>query len=184
MKQTKLHGRILWITETAIMLALLVSVQGITAGLGNQFITGSCVNLILAVTALAAGLWAGAVVAVVSPFLAFLFGIGPKFIQLLPAVAAGNLVLVLVLALVIGKERRTVWRNAAGWIGAAVAKFAVLYLLMVKLLVPTLVSGGVIPEKASLAISAQFSWPQLVTALIGGGLAVIIVPVLRKALKK
>lgn len=184
MNQSKTHRRILWITETAVMLALLVAVQGVTSGLGNQFVTGSCVNLILAVTALVVGLWGGAVVAVVSPFLAFLFGIGPKFIQLLPAVAAGNLVLVIVLSLVAGKEKLPLWRNAVAWIGAAAAKFAVLFVLMVKILVPALVSGGVIPQKASAVLATQFSWPQLVTALIGGGLALLVTPLIRKAIKK
>jgi hypothetical protein len=30
----------------------------------------------------------------------------------------------------------------------------------------------------------MFAWPQLVTALIGGGIALLITPVLRKALRK
>ena len=42
-----------WITRTAICLALLVCVQFVTKSLNQQLITGSCVNLILAVTALA-----------------------------------------------------------------------------------------------------------------------------------
>ena len=84
--------KVRWITETAVLLALLIAVQGLTAGLGNQFVTGSCVNLILAVAAALAGLWSGAAIAVLSPFLASLLGIGPKFVQLLPAVALGNLV--------------------------------------------------------------------------------------------
>lgn len=179
-----MNKKIRWITETAIMLALLVAVQGVTSGLGNQFVTGSCVNLILAVTALMVGLWGGVTVAVVSPFVAFLFGIGPKFIQLVPAVAVGNLVLVLVLCFLLGTGKKPYWLQIAAWLGAAVAKFVTLYLLMVKLLVPTLVAGGTIPEKAAAAMSVQFSWPQLVTALIGGAVALLIVPVLRKALKR
>lgn len=176
--------KILWIAQTAVMLALLVAVQGVTAGLGNQFVTGSCVNLILAVTALVVGLWGGAVVAVVSPFVAFLFGIGPKFVQLLPAVAAGNLVLVVILSLLAGKNGLPIWRKAVAWLAAAAAKFAVLYVLMVKLLVPALVGGGVIPAKASAVLATQFSWPQLITALIGGGVALLIVPMIRRGLKK
>lgn len=176
--------KILWITETAVMLALLVAVQGITSGFGNQFLTGSCVNLILAVTALMVGPWGGAVVALVSPFLAFLFGIGPKFIQLLPGIAAGNLVLVLVLSLMLGMKNKLIWIQAIAWLGAALAKFAALYLVMVKLLVPTLVSGGTIPSPAAATISAQFSWPQLITALIGTAIALAIVPLLRKALHR
>ena len=176
-----MRKKILWITETAVMLALLVAVQGITSGLGNQFITGSCVNLILSVTALMVGLWGGVAVAAISPFVAFLFGIGPKFIQLIPVIAVGNLVLVLVLTLLKDKK---IWRSVAAWIVAAVAKFGTLYLLMVKLVVPALVAGGTIPAKAAATIAVQFGWPQLVTALIGGGLALVIVPALRKALKR
>lgn len=184
MERSVTHKRILWITQTAVMLALLVAVQGVTAGLGNQFVTGSCVNLILAVTALVVGLWGGITVAAVSPFVAFLFGIGPKFIQLVPAIALGNAVLVLVLSLVIGKEQKLLWRSIAGWLAASAAKFAALYLVIVKLLVPALVGGGIIPEAASATISAQFAVPQLITALIGSGIALAIVPLIRKALKK
>ena len=183
MNRTKLHNKILWITETAVMLALLVAVQGITSGFGNQILTGSCVNLILAVTALMVGFWGGVSVAAVSPFLAFLFNIGPKFIQLLPAIALGNALLVAVLSLIIGKKAQPIWKYVLGAGAAAVAKFAGLYLLMVKLLVPSLVSGGVIPQKAEAVLTAQFSWPQLITALIGCGVAVLILPVLRKAHK-
>ena len=176
-----MRKKILWITETAVMLALLVAVQGLTSGLGNQFITGSCVNLILSVTALMVGLWGGVAVAAISPFVAFLFGIGPKFIQLIPVIAVGNLVLVLVRSLLKSKQ---VWRSVVAWIVAAVAKFGTLYILMVKLVVPALVAGGTIPAKAAATIAVQFGWPQLVTALIGGGLAMAIVPAVRKALKR
>ena len=34
------------------------------------------------------------------------------------------------------------------------------------------------------ALPATFSWMQLVTALLGGGVAMLIAPVLRKALHK
>jgi len=34
------------------------------------------------------------------------------------------------------------------------------------------------------ALPATFSWPQLFTALIGGGIALLITPILRKALRK
>ena len=37
---------------------------------------------------------------------------------------------------------------------------------------------------AAVTMSAMFSWPQLITALIGGGLALVIVPALKKALRR
>ncbi len=187
MNQSNIRKKILWITETAVMLALLVSVQYVTSFIPKpvqQFVTGSCVNAILAVTVLMVGFWSGAVVAVVSPFLAFLFQIGPAFIQLLPGIALGNLALVVLLHVVADHQAKNLGRQAAALVLAALGKFATLYLVMVKLLVPVLVSGGVIPPKASALLSAQFSWPQLVTALIGGAVALAVFPLLRRAVKK
>ena len=80
------------ITETAVMTALLVALQAATASLGNQFVTGSCVNAVLALTILLVGLWSGAAAAALSPFFAFLLGIGPQLLPIVPAIAAGNLV--------------------------------------------------------------------------------------------
>ena len=68
--------KIRWITETAVMLALLVCLQALTKPMG-QLVTGSCVNAVLAVSALVGGLSCGLVVALCSPVLAFLLGIAP-----------------------------------------------------------------------------------------------------------
>ena len=38
-----MRKKILWITETAVMLSLLVALQAITKPMG-QMVTGSCVN--------------------------------------------------------------------------------------------------------------------------------------------
>ena len=162
------------LTRTALLLALLIALQAATKPLGNQFVTGSCVNLVLAVAALLEGVWSAAVVAVLSPVFAYLFGISPQ-LWLAPAIACGNLVYVVILALVNRGKRDQLGRGAVSVVLGAAAKFAVLWLLVVKLLIP----AGSLPAK----VAVQFSWPQLVTALIGGALALVIVPRLRKALK-
>ena len=46
-----MKNKVLWITRTAVMMALLVTLQWATSGLG-QFVTGSCVNAVLAITVL------------------------------------------------------------------------------------------------------------------------------------
>ena len=48
-----MNKKVRWITETAIMLALLVTLQAVTKGFG-QLVTGSCVNAVLAIAALLA----------------------------------------------------------------------------------------------------------------------------------
>ena len=97
--------------------------------------TGSCVNAVLAVATLAGGLWSGVAVAVLSPFCAKLFGIGPQLIQIVPAIAVGNLAFVLVLHFVCRKQ------HIVGMICGALAKFATLYLLVVQFIVPMLVEN-------------------------------------------
>lgn len=171
--------RVLWITETAVLAALLVVLQAVTRPAG-QYVTGSCVNAVLAVSALTAGLWSGAAVALVSPFFAFLLGIGPQLLPIVPTIAVGNLAFVLVLRFAAGTGDSPLWQRLAAWLGAAAAKFAALYLLVVKLLC------AVLPLKQPQVdtFSAMFSYPQFITAMIGGGIALLAVPVLRRALKR
>lgn len=174
------------ITRTGILIALLVALQWVTAGtqaFAGQYITGSCVNAVLAIGALAAGsLWSGALVALLSPFCAFLLGIGPQLIQIVPAIAVGNLVFVLLLYFLIGSKKLPIWHQACGLITAAACKFLTLYLLVNKLIVPLM--GDALKPKQVATFAAMFSWPQIVTALIGGAVALMIVPVIRKALQK
>ncbi len=174
-----MNSKTLWITRTAIFIALLVLVQFITKSLG-QFVTGSCVNFVLVAATLVGGLSSGLIVALVSPFLAFMLGIGPVFIQLVPMVAIGNAVLALIYGLLLKNGK-----NLIRWIiavpSAALLKFAALYFGIVKLVLPII--PGIKPPQVA-AMSATFSWPQLVTALIGGVLASLLVPQIQKALKK
>ena len=91
-----MKNKTFWIAETAVMIALLVALQWVTKPLG-QFVTGSCVNLVLGVSTLVGGVWCGAVVALASPFCAFLVGVGPAKLLIVPFIAVGNVVLVLLL---------------------------------------------------------------------------------------
>ena len=58
--------KVQWITRTAVMLALLVTLQTLTKGFG-QIVTGSCVNAVLAVSVLVGGIGSGVTVALISP---------------------------------------------------------------------------------------------------------------------
>ena len=111
---------------------------------------------------------------------AFLIGIGPAFPQIVPAVALGNAVLVVLWSLLAGKKDAAVGRYLCALAVAAVAKFLTLYLVIVKWLVPMVLT---LNEKQTAVLSASFSFPQLITAAVGGVLAVLLVPPLRRALK-
>ncbi len=181
-----MNKKIRWITETAVMLALLVALQALTKGFG-QFVTGSCVNAVLAVSALVGGLGCGITVALISPVLAFLFGIAPQILTV-PAIMVGNTVYVVLLSLLADKDGKKLIKQIIAWIVAAAAKFAALYVIVVGLicgvLAESLLAAGTLKEPMLTALPATFSWPQLVTALVGGAVALLVVPVLRKALHK
>lgn len=180
-----MRKKILWITETAVMMALLITLQALTKPLG-QLVTGSCVNAILAVSALVGGLGCGLTVAVLSPIFAFLFGIAPQVLTV-PVIMAGNAVYVLLLCL-LSKKGKQLWWSVIALVAAAVAKFVVLYVLVAKVICGVLAGGllekGLLKQPMLTALPATFSTPQLITALIGGTVALLIVPVLRKALKR
>ena len=181
-----MNKKIRWITETALMLALLVSLQAITKPLG-QIVTGSCVNAILAVAVLVGGFGCGITVALFSPILAFLLGIAPQILTV-PAIMAGNAAFVTALHFLADRSGKNILRQIIAWLTAATAKFGVLYAMVVWLicgvLSESLLAAGTLKPPMLKALPATFSWPQLITALIGGAVALAMVPALRKALRK
>ena len=169
-----------WIARTAVCLALLIAIQFLTKSLG-QLVTGSCVNLVLAVAALLGGIWSGVTVALVSPFCAYLLGIGPAFLPLVPCVSLGNAVYALLFGLFVDKYLKEK-KPAAAYVSmalAAAAKFVTLLVVLVRLVAP-----HVVPEAKLSVVTASFTWPQLLTAVIGGIIACLIAPTLRRALEK
>ena len=186
-----MNKKILWITETAVMLALLVALQALTKPLG-QLVTGSCVNAVLAITALVVGLSGGITVALISPVCAFLLGIAPNFITVLPIMLA-NACFVIILHWLLGRSMKPLWKQPVALAAAAFFKFGVLYVLVVEVICG-LASGVLLGKKIGNTVllappmlkmlPAMFSWPQLFTALIGGAVALLIAPILRKALHK
>jgi hypothetical protein len=110
-----------------------------------------------------------------------MLGIGPKLLQIVPCIAFGNLVYVLLLERLLGMKIRPVWHQCLGLVFAAAAKFGAMYAAVIKILIPAMGDGLKAPQIQTF--TAMFSWPQLVTALLGGTLALLILPVLRKTIK-
>ena len=179
--------------EAAVLLALLICLQALGAlipvQLTKQLITGTLVNCVLAVTVLLSGMGSGIALALCSPVCAFLLGIAPNLITVVP-IMAGNCCYV---ALLGSCKSAPLLRQGIGLAAASLAKFAVLYLLVVQLICG-MASGALLGKKLGDTVllappmlkllPVMFSWPQLVTALVGGGLALAILPVLRKALHR
>lgn len=177
--------KIIGITQTAIFIALLLVVQTVTKPMG-QFVTGGAVNFVLIAAVMLGGLYSGITVAAVSPFFAFMMGIGPIIFPLTFAIAVGNIVLVLSWHFVTSSSKITVMsdflKSIVATIIGAVLKFLTLYFGVVHFIIPVFLTA--IAEKQVVALTAMFSTPQLITALIGGAVAVLALPLIKKAMPK
>ena len=115
-----MNKKLRWVTETAIMLALLVTLQALTKGFG-QLVTGSFVNAVLAVAVLVGGIWCGVTVALISPVLAYLLAIAPQILTV-PAIMVGNTVFVVLLYLLADRGGKKPVGQVIAWVTAAAAK--------------------------------------------------------------
>ena len=175
------HKNVLWITQTAIFLALLIAAQAFVA---NQFVRGSIVNFILVASCILVGFSSAASLAVISPIFSFLILSVPIFPHLVPFIILGNFTIIAAVHFISGKSLREEFgmpplRVVAATVTGVVLKYLATYFGVVQIalyLIPN------INENQRAAMSLAFSWPQLVTAFIGAGLAVFVVPSIRKAL--
>ena len=182
------HNAVRWVTRTAMGIALIIVAQllgkvfpagaVITGPFSvNQLVTGSLVNCVLFVFTAISGIGSGVTIGVVSAMLAQFIGIGPAVSAVSPVVACGNALLCVVYGLVIGKHGTEGVRQWIAMAIAAVLKCAFLWITVPAVL--GLLSG--VPEQQVKMISIMFSWPQGLTALIGGALALAILPRLGKS---
>ena len=180
-----MNNHVRWIARTGVLLALLIALQAATKPLG-QLVTGSCVNAVLALSVTLCGIGSGAVVALVSPLLAFLLGIAPNVVTV-PAIMLGNLTFVLVLNLADWRKPGLTVPRVIMWPLAAAAKFGMLYLAVSKVicgvLSDRLLTAGVLKAPMLNALPVTFGIPQLITALIGGAVGIILFIPLRKAIR-
>jgi len=171
-----------YITRTAILLALTVVFQMLgrytKLGPNSNFVVGPLVNACLLIATSAAGLWGGTAVSVFSPFGAIITGAVVP-IPFLPFIAAGNLLLVSAFYFSTKNNRfKPLLKDAGKYVGillGAVLKFLFLYMS-----VTVFLRFYNVPPKLHEVMAFSFGWPQLVTAIIGGVIAVILIKVLEQ----
>ena len=168
--------KIKFITRTAILLALTIVFQmmgrALTPFMGtyNNFVVGPLVNASLFIATAVVGVWGAGFIALAAPFGAILTGAAIP-LPFAPFIALGNLLLVLVFFLL--RKNQFVGIGAA-----AVVKFGFLF-AAINIFVNTMN----LPAKKATAMIFTFSWPQLVTALIGGILALAVIPAVKRSIK-
>jgi len=172
------HEKVLWITRTAVLIAIAIALQAVTRLFGSNYITGTVVNMMLIISVMTCGLYTGLTVAAVTPVMATLLGVpGPTW-PFIPFIAMGNMVLVSAWFLIGNREKINRYlAYAIALITGAIVKFLVLHFGIVWILM------GIRTFNIVALMANPLSVPQMITAAAGGVFAIILIPPLKKALK-
>lgn len=169
------------ITKTAMILALTILLQYVGhyafEGVFSTIFVGSLVNMCLFIASVTVGILGGAVVAFLTPFVAFLTG-HMGFPPLIIFIGIANFLQVITASLLLKKINiENKWVVAVIFIiSASIVKFLAMYfgvLNMAEVL-------GAMPAQL-IAFQLNFSWPQLVSAICGGCLSLPVIIGLKKA---
>ena len=176
------------ITTTALLVALAICFQSlryispaILTQLAGVLLIGSLVNLVIFVAVARVGAGGAVLVSVVTPLVAVLEG-HLAHIYLAPAVAIGNTIIVAVWWLLHNKLR--IKRDSVSIICCSTCKFLFLWWAVpftFKTFLYSSWNGKAPATKVLETLTQNMSWPQLITALIGGFLAIIILRALPKS---
>ena len=149
-----------WMSRTAILLAIALVFQ---MGGFPQFITGPLINTVLYLAAMIVGWQGGMLIGILTPVIASIRGIlPPPLTPLIPFIALGNSILVILFFWLQSKNK------IAGIIIASLAKFLLL------------VSAVKLVVQVPPAIAQMMSLPQLITALAGGAIALVLAHFFKK----
>ncbi len=176
-----MNQKLRFITRTALLLAIAIVVQlmGKFMGPQNNFIVGPVVNAVLLIATEITGVFSGIFISIVAPLVSAFTNksaIAPVILSFSPFIIGGNIILVLCYALF--KKRDNLSARIGGVALGAVAKFAFLYAS-----ISIFVELMKINAKIAISLIALFSWPQLITAIVGGIIALSIIPALKRTVK-
>ncbi|MBE5997408.1 MAG: ECF transporter S component [Lachnospiraceae bacterium] len=164
------------IARTGILLAICIVFQ-LLKGI-SVYITGPAVNAVIVIAVLSTGLVSGLIISVIAPLVAFLVGATP-ILQLIPLMLPVIMISNCIIAFAAYFYKKN--GNVLSLILGSAAKAAFLWLLVWYVMLP--VFGANIPDPAKMAMKTTFSITQLVTALLGCAIALIIWKPLEKALQ-
>ncbi|WP_309245209.1 ECF transporter S component [Clostridium sp. CF012] len=158
-----------------LALAIVFQVIGKTAPQISQIFVGPTINAILILTSAICGGVYGILVGSLTPLLAWLTGQLPSaFGPFIPFIIIGNILFVLTFIIV---SKRGKYGKYLGIIIGAFIKYIFLSVSASKL-IPLLKLD--IPTKIANKLVIAMGIPQLLTALIGGAFALILIEILKK----
>jgi hypothetical protein len=162
-------------TSLFLALAIVIQIMGKNFPQINQFLVGPIINAILILTAFMCGTTWGVSLGVLTPVLAWLTGqLASPLAPFIPFIIIGNAIFVIFYGAL--KNYKS-YGKYIGIIAGAFFKYVFLSLSASKLVH---VFNLAIPKKIADKLVVMMSAPQLITALIGGFLAILLIEILNK----
>lgn len=174
------NKNVTYLVQSSVLLAMAIVFQFIGSKIPeiNQLLVGSVVNAVLLIATYACGTFYGAAVGVLTPLTALLVGqLKPALAPFIPFIMIGNAILVVCFGIL---HKKGNLGKYFGIIVGALLKFVFLYLSATKLIHLFKMN---FPAKIAKALSVSMGAAQLITALIGGIIALVLIEILFKKLK-
>ncbi len=165
------------LVKASFLLAIAIVFQflGRTFPEISQMFVGPAINAILLLTVLICGLWYGLAIGCLTPILAFILGQLPTpFGPFIPFIIVGNLLYVYIFNLFI---KGKINKQSIGIIIGSLLKFAFLFISSNYIISALKIIGNqAVVSKLAIAMGIL----QLITSLLGGIAALIIIQILKK----
>jgi riboflavin transporter len=158
-----------------LAIAIVFQIIGRNTPQVSQFLVGPVVNAILILTAVVCGIQWGVGVGIITPILAWLVGqLAAPMAPFIPFIMAGNLLYVVCFGIL---NKYIKYGSYLGVGLGSLIKFAFLSISASKLVSIFSIN---IPSKVASKLIIAMGVPQLITAVIGGILALIFINILSK----
>jgi len=168
------------LTRAAFLLAIAIIFQLIGRtfpGIG-QILVGPAVNAILILAATICGLWLGVAVGILTPLLAWILGqLAAPLAPFIPFIIVGNLIFVI---LYYNFRKINKYGDIIGIIIGAIFKFLFLFLSATKIVVALNIFTN---PKIIKTLSVAMGVLQLITALVGGMIALVLLKLLKNKIR-
>jgi len=156
-------------TKLIIFTTLMFVASFVPAILHVQIITGPIINATLFISAVFLGAEAAILIGLIPSVIALSFGLLPAVLApMIPFIMISNALLVLVFNFL---QKRNYW---IGVVLASLIKFIFLFSTS------SIVINLILKKEIAAKIASMLSWPQLLTALMGGVIAWLVIKILKK----
>jgi hypothetical protein len=157
-----LSGRKIWLS--AVEMCIFLAIATFAPLIGNQYVTGTIVNATLFVSAALLGFQGTLIICFLPSIIALASGTLPLVMApMIPFIIAGNILLVWLFNLL---RKNNYW---LGLFSGAMLKFSLLFFAS------NAIIDLFIKKQVAAKIATMMSYPQLITALVGGAVAFMII---------